>query len=143
MDQSLLAARNIHPAEATMGHVDGYRLHIGRRASLLPDKGSRSYGLLMKVAASDIETLYSDASVADYVKETVVVELPDGREVQADCYNLPADKMTGTNPGYAAALLDLVIRLGMPESYIGHIRKALVTSCLCSLSGTAVSRLPE
>lgn len=111
-----------------MGHVDGYSLHIGERASLLPDKDSRAYGLLMKVAASDIAALYSDDSVADYVKETVMVHLSDGRQVAAACYNLPADKMTGTNPRYAKALLGLVTSLGMPESYIGHIRKALVTS---------------
>lgn len=128
MDESLLAARNIYPAESAMGYVDGYRLQIGQRASLLPHSNGRAYGILMRLAASDIDALYSDKSVADYVRETVIVNLPGDRLVSALCYNLPASKMTGANPDYAAALLDLATRLGMPASYIGHIRSGLVTS---------------
>jgi hypothetical protein len=50
--------------------------------------------------------------------------LPDGAQVAAVCYNLPATKLTGTNPEYAAALLALATKLGMPDSYLARIRSA-------------------
>ena len=79
----------------------------------------------MKVAAEDVAALYSEQSVADYVAETVIVTLPGDVEVSAVCYNLPVEKLVGTNPEYAAALLALANRLGLPDGYLRHIRNAL------------------
>lgn len=128
MDESLLAAKGVCPAAATIGHVDGFGLHIGERATLLPEANSRTYGVLMKITADEMATLYSAPSVADYIAEPVVVHLPDDTRVSAVCYNLPAARLSGTNPEYAAALLKLATRLGLPDSYLRHIRKAAATS---------------
>ena len=128
MDESLLASKGVHPTEPTTGYVDGFGLHIGKRATLLPEANSRAYGVLMKINSEDVAALYSEESVADYVTETVVVKLPGNTQVSAVCYNLPAAKLTGTNPEYAAALLALATKLGLPDSYLGHIRKAVATS---------------
>lgn len=68
--------------------------------------------------------LYSDPSVLDYDAEPVVVHLRDEVQVSALCYNLPASRVSGTNPEYAAALLVLATRLKMPESYVALIRSA-------------------
>lgn len=122
MDESLMASKGVRATEPTVGFVDGYGLRIGERATLLPEPEGRAYGVLMKVASEDIAVLYSDPSVADYVAEPVVVTLPDDTRVSALCYNLPAAKLVGTNPDYAAALLTLATKLGLPESYLGHIR---------------------
>lgn len=124
MDETLLASKGIRPKSARLGHVDGLRLHIGERATLLPAEDSRSYGVLMEVAADQAAALYSDESVCDYVAEPVVVHLPDDEQVAAVCYNLPASKLTGTNRRYAAALLTVATGLGMPESYLARIRAA-------------------
>jgi hypothetical protein len=99
-------------------------LHIGERATLLPAEDSRSYGVVMEVTEEQADGLYSDKSVCDYVAEPVVVRLPNDRHVAAVCYNLPAEKLSGTNPRYAAELLALTTRLGMPESYLERIRSA-------------------
>ena len=125
MDESLLASKGVHATEATIGYVDRYGLRIGERATLFPDSNSRAYGVLMKVAAEDVAALYSEQSVADYVAETVIVTLPGDVEVSAVCYNLPVEKLVGTNPEYAAALLALANRLGLPDGYLRHIRNAL------------------
>jgi hypothetical protein len=79
----------------------------------------------MKIASEDVAALYSEQSVADYVAEPVVVTLPGDIQVSAVCYNLPAAKLIGTNPEYAAALLALAIKLGLPDSYLRHIRNAI------------------
>ncbi len=125
MDESLLASKGAHATEPTIGYVDGYSLRIGERATLLPESNSRAYGVLMKIASEDAAALYSEQSVADYVAETVVVTLPRDIQVSAVCYNLPAAKLVGTNPEYAAALLALATKLGLPDSYLRHIRNAV------------------
>lgn len=125
MDESLLASKGVRAKESTTGYVEGYRLYIGERATLLPEPNSRAYGVLMKIAPEHAAALYSERSVADYVAEPVVVILPGGAEASAVCYNLPADKLAGTNPAYAADLLALATELGLPGSYLEQIRNAV------------------
>lgn len=125
MDEALLASKGVRPTESTIGYVDGYGLTIGKRATLVPEAKSRAYGVLMKIAPEDVAALYSEQSLADYVAEPVVVTLPGDIQVSAICYNLPAAKLAGTNPEYAAALLALATKLGLPDSYLRHIRNAV------------------
>jgi hypothetical protein len=121
MDESLLASKGVRPTESTVGYIDGFGLHIGQRATLLPEVNSRAFGVVMKIASEDVAALYSEQSVADYVAEPVVVTLPGDIQVSAVCYNLPAAKLVGTNPEYAAALLALATKLGLPDSYLRHV----------------------
>jgi len=123
MDQSLLASRGISPSRAAVGHVDGYGLRIGRRATLVPDEGNRAYGVLMTIRAEDVRALYSDESVADYAPESVSVVLSDGTIESALCYNLPESKLMGTNSRYAKSLLTLAGKLGLPGDYLRQIRE--------------------
>ncbi len=121
MDRSLLASKGISPSRVADGYVDAYALRIGSRATLVPDAGSRAYGVLMTIRAEDANALYSDESVADYVPESVSVTLPDGTVESAVCYNLPQDKLAGANARYANALLTLARDLGFPEDYLRQI----------------------
>ena len=124
MDRDLLAGKGVTGKNAAVGFVDGYRLRIGERATLQPRHGARAYGVMMDVSATELEDLYAQASVADYVPETVIVELVAGGRSPARCYNLPDDKVTGANTRYAEALLKLAMQLDLPESYLGQIRQA-------------------
>ena len=78
----------------------------------------------MDILSSDAAALYSESSVADYIPESVTVELMDGIKVEATCYNLPGNKVTGTNKEYAASLLDVATNLGLPEDYLDEIRQS-------------------
>ena len=124
MDESLLAAKGIAPVEIEPGFVDGFGLRIGERATLFRRPDGRAYGVVMEITPGEAQSLYADQNVADYVPEPVSVELADGTRVEATCYNLPADKVTGTNRDYAASLLNLATKLGFPESYLDEIRQA-------------------
>ena len=124
MDETLLASKGIRPSAATKGFVDGFRLRIGQRATLLADSGGRAYGVMMDIAESEAKELYAEASVADYAPEPVTVELVDGAQAKATCYNLPVELVSGTNKEYAKALLSLAKKLGFPESYLEEIRRA-------------------
>jgi len=107
MDESLLATKGIKPTDVNVGFVDGYGLRIGERATLVRRPGGRVYGAVMDIALNEATELYAEDSVADYLPEPVTVELMNGTEVEATCYNLPSANVTGTNKDYAESLLQL------------------------------------
>ena len=122
MDESLLASKGIKPSHTAVGFVDGYRLRIGKRATLVPEQAHRAYGVLMTVGREEATALYSDATVADYIPEPVSVTLPSGVSEPAICYNLPPGKLEGANSAYAKSLLQLAKELGFPDEYLDTIR---------------------
>ena len=126
MDEALLAKKGITPRNAEVGYVDEFALRIGERATLVSSAGARSYGVMMNISSDQAKELYSDKSVADYVPESVIVELSGGGKAEAKCYNLPVDKVTGTNKIYAEALFEVASKRGLPESYLVEIREAAI-----------------
>ena len=115
MDEDILAKKGISPSNAEVGYVDGFALRIGERATLIRSAGTRSYGVMMNITSDQANKLYAESSVTDYVPESVTVEFLNGSKVGASCYNLPVDKITGTNKVYAQALLEVANRLGLPD----------------------------
>ena len=126
MDERLLATKGIRPSQVSLGFVDGYRLRIGERATLVRDPDSRAYGAMMVIAPNEATRLYEEKSVTDYMPEAVIVELMDGTQIEATCYNLPSEKVTGTNREYAKSLLDVATRLNFPADYLDEIRQARI-----------------
>lgn len=126
MDVDLLAKKGITPQVAVVGHVNGFSLHIGERATLLRSAGARAYGVMMEISSGEAKDLYAESSVADYVPEVITVALMDGSKVEASCYILPDDKITETNRDYAEALLQVAIKLALPDTYIAEIAQACV-----------------
>jgi hypothetical protein len=124
MDANLLAEKGIFPQDAAIGHVEGFSLCIGERATLLRTAGARAYGVVMEISSGEAKDLYAESSVADYVPESVTAELMDGSKVEASCYILPSEKVTGTNKDYAEALLKVARKLGLPEAYLAEITQA-------------------
>ena len=124
MDADVLAKKGITPQDAVVGHVDGFSLRIGKRATLLRSAGARAYGVMMEISPAEVKDLYAESSVADYVAEPITVELMDGSRVEASCYILPDDKVTGTNKDYAEALVQVADKLGLPETYLAEITQA-------------------
>lgn len=124
MDKGLLAEKGIIPSKAVVGYVDGFGLRIGERATLLRSPNARAYGVVMDISPSDVKNLYSESSVADYVPEPVTVECTDGHKIEASCFNLPNEKVTGTNKAYAKALLEVARKLRLPDSYVDEISQA-------------------
>ena len=124
MDERWLARKGVEPSEVSIGRVAGYGLRIGERATLVRRPGSHAYGVMMNIAPSEAAELYAEDSVADYVPEPVIVELMDGTRVDATCYNLPGEKVTGANKEYAQSLLDLATRRECPDSYLDQIRQS-------------------
>ena len=124
MDVSLLEEKGISPGNVEIGYVEGFTLRIGERATLVRSDAGRAFGVMTNISGDEAKALYAENSVADYVPEPVTVILMDGSKAAATCYNLPANKVTGTNRAYADALWKLADQLGLPEQYLAEVRRA-------------------
>ena len=122
MDESLLTSKGIAPSGTIAGYVDDYALMIGSRATLVQEEGGKAYGLLMNIRPEDVDLLYHETSVADYIAETLTVNVGNGAQVDAVCYNLPNEMLSGVNPKYAATLYRLAKKLEFPKVYLKHIQ---------------------
>ena len=118
MDPEALQERGLRPCDPRRAHVDRIALRLGKRATLVPHPEGRVYGVLMTLMHSEIDRLYSEASVAAYRPEPVLAQLEDGTAEVALCFNLPtAPDAATTNPEYAAALQSVARKVGLPEHY--------------------------
>ena len=123
MDAELLRAKGIRPTNTRIASVDGFVIHIGQRATLLPQKDSSVYGVIMELTHLEIEQLYSEPSVSAYRPEAVIANLADGSRVPALCFNLPkTSDPEPPNPDYANRLRDLGRRLGLPSTFVEKIK---------------------
>lgn len=126
MDKKHLIGKGITPENIRKASLANYGLIIGQRASLVHAPEERVYGVIMTIKSSDVNTLYSDKTVIDYVPEKVTVVTDQNEAVEAICYNLPKDLIAGSNVTYAKSLLELARSLDFPKTYIAHIKKFLV-----------------
>lgn len=121
MDLDLLRSQGLDPQGPTVVRVDDYGLRIGARATLVAAPGERAWGVAATLAVDELESLYSEASVADYRPEPVDVVDRDGQVSKAHVYNLPGEELAGRNRDYALKLVATASRLGLPPEYLDEI----------------------
>jgi hypothetical protein len=123
MDANLLKGMGLHPKVIGPAELPDFQIRIGKRATLIPNRGSTSYGIVMKLSDNEAAVLYSKEDVSDYRPEMVNAILINDRSVQRClCYNLPPGVMgSGTNAEYAEKLSALVLELGLPQEYADEI----------------------
>lgn len=123
MDHDFLKSRGIDNPNLITASVPGFRLVIGNRATLVPDKSGLVYGLIGTLTHDEINSLYADSSVRDYQPEAVSANLQDGESIPALCFNLVVPpEPDERNPEYGRKLHDLAERLGFPEEYVSSIK---------------------
>lgn len=122
MDSDLLRGQGLNPEDARPGCVAGYRLKVGKRATLVREAGAIAWGIVISLPHRDAETLYSAPSVSDYRPEAVLVVDDCGHESAALCYNLPEFADQDTNLGYVRDLAIVAERMGLPDDYIAEIK---------------------
>ncbi|WP_411031839.1 gamma-glutamylcyclotransferase [Spongiimicrobium sp. 3-5] len=123
MDETILLKNGIRPSNPRMGYLNDYILKIGNRASLIPCKNEKSYGIVMTIDKDAIHNLYAETSVADYIPEEVNIITNTNDSITAICYNLPSELLTGTNEAYAKSLYKLAKKLNFPDKYLNIIQK--------------------
>ncbi|MEM8890760.1 MAG: gamma-glutamylcyclotransferase family protein [Bacteroidota bacterium] len=122
MDTAILSKQGVKASNPRIAYLDDYSLKIGQRASLIPAKGERAYGLVMSLEEEAVQKLYSEASVADYLPEEVHIITSNNEGLKASCYNLPPASISGTNTSYAQSLYELAKRLDFPLDYLAKIK---------------------
>jgi len=123
MDAEVLRQAGTKPSNFRRAYVDDFALRIGRRATLVPCPGARSYGMLIGLTHEDLERLYNAPGLEDYRPEAVVAHSSDDELTPALCYNLVhAPEPHEANPEYAARLQDVLERLGFPVEYVESVR---------------------
>jgi len=127
MDIAVLMKNGVKPSNPRRGYLNDYTLKIGNRASLVPCRNEKSYGIVMTIDDAAIHNLYAEASVADYIPEEVSIITNSNDIVKATCYNLPVEAMTGANETYALALHKLAEKKGFPEDYLKKIKEMAKT----------------
>lgn len=121
MDTDLLRAKGLHPARPRIGSVENTRLVIGTRATLVPERGERAYGVVISLPANEVHGLYADASLRAYRAEQVRVLLDDGLTHEAVCYNVAPADAGRRDPVYASRLREVARRAGLPDAYVAKI----------------------
>jgi hypothetical protein len=122
MDPEALAAKGLRPSGVRPAFVEHLALRLGARATLVPQRDGRVYGMIMTLTHAEVDDLYSEPSVKAYRPEPVVARLADGSTEPALCFNLPAvpEEMAG-NPDYAARLQMVARKMGLPDEYVRDI----------------------
>ena len=118
-DPEALQEQGLRPSNPRRAYVDSVALRLGKRATLVPDPKGRVYGVLMTLMHSEIDRLYSEASVESLsTASAVLAQLRTAPAEVALCYNLPTAPDGGiTNAEYATALQFVARKMGLPEHY--------------------------
>ena len=122
MDEDLLQSRGVTPTNLRLASVSGFQLRIGRRATLVPAKSGRVFGLVASLSHVELEQLYSEPSVQAYRPEAVLASLSNGETLAALCFNLlEPPSAEERNADYVSKLRSLAERLRFPAEYIASI----------------------
>ena len=123
MDQNLLRSRGIAALNPRPASVEGFGLRLGKRATLVPARDERSYGVVMGLTHRDLNELYSAPGLEHYQPEAVTCTTFAGEVVSALCYNLThAPAPDEVNEEYAAQLRVVLAKLGFPAEYVEGVR---------------------
>jgi hypothetical protein len=123
MDENLLRARGVAPANPLAASVSGVRLRIGKRAAaLVPDHTGRVFGLVASLTHSELEKLYPEPGEWIYRPEAVLTHLSNGEFLAALCFNLVEPPLIDErDPECASKLRSLAERLHFPAEYVASI----------------------
>lgn len=120
MHEEVQKAYRVRATRPRRAFVTDFELHIGQRATLTVEKGSRAYGMLWAVTHDDLSRLYDGPGLEGYRPEAVLAECLDGRCFPALCYNLDEASDPGEpSKSYAEKLRYILSELGFPDDYIG------------------------
>jgi hypothetical protein len=112
MDPDILKTKGVEPRNPRKAIVKGYRLRIGKMATLLRDPNAETHGIVYELTHGEVDKLYWGAGLNAYVAEALVVETERPKQVVALCCNLlvpPAEDET--NPEYMDKLVQCMSKL--------------------------------
>lgn len=118
-DPEILAQHGVSPRRVRRATLHDYALRLGKRGSLLRERGARTPGLVMALTPQEIDSLYAGAGLSDYCAEAVWLHCEDGSILPALCYitRQPAAAHE-RNPDYAQRLARTMRAWQLPTDHI-------------------------
>jgi len=122
MDGQVLREAGTKPSNFRRAYVADFALRIGQRATLVPSRGARAYGMLIALTHAELERLYSAPGLEVYRPEAVIAHPFEGEAMPALCYNLvQAPEPQERNPEYAMRLRGILGDLDFPVEYVKSV----------------------
>ena len=116
MDETILKSKNVNPRNQRKGVVRGFKLRIGKMATLLRNNNGEAHGLIYSLTHSEIDLLYKGSGLTDYVPEALLVETDDNKTIPALCCNLLTPPRSGEqNREYHEKLIQCMNRYNLPN----------------------------
>lgn len=115
MDPKLLRAKGVSARNPRKAQVEGYRLRVGKHATLLREKACVAHGMLYALTHNEIDKLYWSIGLNNYVPEALSVVTENQEQISALCCNLllPPEEQEEI-PQYLARLKYCMAKLGLP-----------------------------
>lgn len=115
MDEEVLRSLRVEPRQPRVAFVDGYRLRIGKRATLTLAAGARAWGMVYALTEAEVEALYAGAGLDEYRPEQVVATFDDGNVSTVTTFTLTqVPTAEQCNRDYEARLNAVLARRGFP-----------------------------
>lgn len=115
MVPELLTQKGVVPRNPRKASLEGFKLRIGNKATLLRDQDGIAHGMVYSLSDDELYSLYQGAGLVEYAAETVMVDV-DGEPIPAVCCNLicPPEDFE-SNPEYVDKLKAAMGLLGLPQ----------------------------
>ncbi len=118
MDPQALAQKAVDARHPRIARVDGYRLRIGHKATLLREEGGVAHGMVYALTHAEINALYRDAGLDDYAAEALLAQVGETSLPVLCCNLIVPPEEDETNPAYREKLLAAMTRLGVPTTEV-------------------------
>ncbi|WP_295422033.1 gamma-glutamylcyclotransferase family protein [Sulfurovum sp.] len=106
MDEEILKNKGVEPRNKRKALVHGYILRLGNMATLLRKENAVAYGMVYSLTHEEIDMLYKNSGLTQYVNEALMVELEDKSCIVALCsVLLDAPKADESNDEYYQKLV--------------------------------------
>ena len=115
MDEDILRSKGVEPREKELAYVKGFKLRVGKMATLLRDNNSDAYGIIYSLTYEEIDKLYKDSGLTDYVAEALMATTEDKKRVSVLCcilLNPPLEDES--NDVYFDSLVSCMAKYNLP-----------------------------
>jgi len=125
MDPEVRALISGERRPGTVASLDGYDCLLGVRSTLVPNPGSRVYGVIAELSDAECGRLYPTPTHSAYIPTRVTcIEPATTRQMVAIVYIAPPDGIGAFDAANAARLIALCRQLGFPGDYIKRLEDA-------------------
>ncbi len=115
MDEEILKSKGVEAREKIIACAKGYKLRVGKMATLLRDESSKAYGIVYSLTYEEIDKLYKNAGLTEYVVESLIVETEDKKEIATlCCILLEPPKEDENNEKYFNSLVECMKKYKLP-----------------------------